>query len=69
MLSDGCGSLANLDSIKSMTYAILLTLCELSTASIPIPHECREIQQQQDPTTAISHDVITKCALYVTTEM
>ncbi|CAO3643587.1 unnamed protein product [Mucor fragilis] len=60
MLSDGCGSLANLDSIQSMTYAILLTLCELSTAAVPIPHACRAVQSQS---AHVSPETITHCAL------
>ncbi|EPB88697.1 hypothetical protein HMPREF1544_04456 [Mucor circinelloides 1006PhL] len=60
MLSEGCSSLANLDSIESMRYAILLTLCELSTAAIPIPSECRAVQSDS---VNVGHDVITHCAL------
>ncbi|OAD08359.1 hypothetical protein MUCCIDRAFT_76731 [Mucor lusitanicus CBS 277.49] len=63
MLSEGCGSLANLDSIMSMTYAILLTLCELSTAAIPIPQECRAIQNLYTTNANVSNDVTTNCAL------
>ncbi|KAG1080257.1 hypothetical protein G6F42_023415 [Rhizopus arrhizus] len=63
MLSEGCSSLANLDSIESMRYAILLTLCELSTAAIPIPSECRAVQSDS---VNVGHDVITHCALVST---
>ncbi|OAD73513.1 hypothetical protein PHYBLDRAFT_168862 [Phycomyces blakesleeanus NRRL 1555(-)] len=57
-LKDGCESLSVSENGK-IKYALMLTICELSTANVPIPPECNSID---DGTDARAHQCVMKLA-------
>ncbi|KFH69570.1 hypothetical protein MVEG_04379 [Podila verticillata NRRL 6337] len=59
-LRQGCKSI-DLDEHEKTTYAIRLTACEIATANMPVPFECKEISEARDSsslnTKSKSHEI------------
>ncbi|KAG0082845.1 hypothetical protein BGZ92_011309 [Podila epicladia] len=53
-LRQGCRGI-DLDEDEKTKYAIRLTACEIATANMPVPVECRDISEVKDPSSSYTN--------------